>query len=270
MLPTKLSDQDYREYLDERVLSWFKHLIDQDLYSVIINRDFRVEMGTTLSAKSVGYQNWQDLCNVSSKNCDDEVMLKHFFGEHFHEHTKDLYLTYSNKLHRLQRIVFEQCKAVKFVDMLPYNQEFVTYITSYFPIIHPNGEVIAVHSSSIKSYILRFQGHIDKPNLQYDSKLLWSKFTQREQEILFLITNGATQDQISQILNISRSTVSMIIGNQICPKFDIPGANTKILLKEAINAGFYHYMPPSLWKPCIIVLNEELLDDPMFKESPED
>ena len=85
-------------------------------------------------------------------------------------------------------------------------------------------------------------------------------------EILFLITNGATQEQISQILNISRSTVSMIIGNQICPKFNIPGANTKILLKEAINAGFYRHMPPSLWKPCIIVLNEDLLDDPMLKE----
>lgn len=270
MPPTKLSDQDYREYLDNHVLNWFKNLIEQDLYSVIINRDFRVEMGTTLSAKSVGFENAEDLRKVSAKDCDDEVILKHFFGDHYHEHTKDLYATYGRKLHRLQQIVFEQGKVIKLIDMLPYNQEFVSYVTSYFPIFHPNGEVVAIHSSSIKSYILRFQGHIDKPNLQYDSKLLWSKFTRREQEILFLITNGATQEQISQILNISRSTVSMIIGNQICPKFDIPGANTKILLKEAINAGFYRYMPPSLWKPCIIVLNEELLDDPMFKESPED
>ena len=269
MTYSTLGTQEYQKYLDDHVLSWFKYLIDQDLYSVIINRDFRVEMGTTLSAQSVGFETAEDLKNVSSKNCDDEIILKHFFGDHYHEQTQEMYLTYSKKLHRLQQIVFEKCKVIKFIDMLPYNQQFVTYITSYFPIIHPNGEVVAIHSSSIKSYVLRFQGHIDKPNLQYDSKLLWSKFTQREQEVLFLITNGATQEQISQILNISRSTVSMIIGNQICPKFNIPGANTKILLKEAINAGFYRYMPQSLWKPCLIILNEELLDDPTFKESPE-
>lgn len=261
-----LEEQQYNRYLEENVLSWFSHLVDQDLYSVIINRNFEVEMGTTLSAKSVGFEKAEDLRKVSAKNCDDPIMLKHFFGNHYHENTKDLYSTYGRKLHRLQQTVFEQGKAVKLIDMLPYNQEFISYITSYFPIFHPNGEVVAIHSSSVKSYILRFQGHIDKPNLQYDSKLLWSKFTQREQEILFLITNGATQEQISQILNISRSTVSMIIGNQICPKFNIPGANTKILLKEAINAGFYRHMPPSLWKPCIIVLNEDLLDDPMLKE----
>jgi DNA-binding CsgD family transcriptional regulator len=236
----------------------------------LINRNFRVEIGTTLSARSVGYQRAEDLMQVSSKDCDDETMLKHLFGDKYHEQTRNIYHTYGRKLHRLQQIVFEECKAVKFIDMLPYDQQFITYITSYFPIVHPNGEVVAILSSSIKSYVLRFQGHIGKPNLHNKRKLLWSEFSIREQEILFLITNGATQEQISQILNISRSTVSMIIGNQICPKFNIPGANTKILLNEAINAGFYRHMPQSLWKPCLIVLNEDLLDDSMFKESPED
>ena len=46
----------------------------------------------------------------------------------------------------------------------------------------------------------------------------------------------------------------------------LTGTNTKMLMDAAINAGFYLDMPKSLWKPCIIILNEDLLEDPHLKE----
>ena len=149
--------------------------------------------------------------------------------------------------------------------MLPYNNKFISYITTYFPIVHPNGEVVAIQSLSIKSYFFRFQNYIEDQNTSVRKKPFNQQFTNRELEILFLLTNGATQEQVTQILNISRGTVSAIIGNQICPKFSIVGSNTKILVTEAINAGLYRHMPESLWKPCIIVLNEDLLETSMQK-----
>ncbi len=263
---SKIPDKEYREYLDNYIANNFKGLIDKDIYSIIINREFVIEIATNKSAKSVGFNDWHDINSIRYSDYEDKELLKKIFKVNDEKISFDLISNYLKKLFYLQKIVFEQCKVVKFIDMLPYDNKFISYITTYFPLVHPNGEVVAIQSSSIKSYILRFQGHIESPNASLQVKELKHNFTNREMEILFLLTNGATQDQIAQVLNISRGTVSAIIGNQICPKFSIAGANTKILVKEAINAGFYRHMPKTLWKPCIIVLNEELLDDPFFKE----
>lgn len=91
-------------------------------------------------------------------------------------------------------------------------------------------------------------------------------FTQREQEILFLLTYGVTQDQIAQILNVTRGTIANIISKQLCVKFGIQGSNTKILTQAAVNAGIHQKMPRSLIRPCIMILNTEfdesvLIDD---------
>lgn len=262
---SKINQADYQEYMDRYVTSFFKPLVEKDVYSIIINREFCVEIATNQSAISVGCCYQQDLTDISSKDSSEDAFQR-LFGKLYSSTLHDDFVNYAKKIHYLQQIVFERGVVVKFIDMLPYNERFIIYITSYVPVIHPNGEVIAIHSTSIESYILRFQGHLRKPNLEYEKKEFKACFSNRELEVLFLLTNGATQDQIAQILDIARGTVSGLIGNQICPKFNIAGSNTKLLIDAAINAGFYLDMPQSLWKPCVIVLNKELLDDPLLKE----
>lgn len=258
-----LTNKDYNEYLKKYIDSNFKGLVDKDMYSIIINRNHIIEIATNKSKESVGHELTAVICY---KDYENKELLETIFKLEDGKISVDLISNYIKKLYYMQKIVFEQCKIVKFIDMLPYNNKFISYITSYFPIVHPNGEVVAVQSLSIKSYVLRFQGHLDNPNIPVQKKYLNQKFTNRELEFLFLLANGATQEQIAQILNISRGTVSAIIGNQLCPKFSIAGSNTKILVKKAIDAGFYRQMPESLWRPCIIILNEELLDDPILNE----
>lgn len=270
-----LDEQEYQQYL-QQVLEIYRPALRSSSYQVIFDRKHNIVFATDLSGQSVGFPDGKALCGVSFKRAsfdryyEDEELQK-LFKDISIESTRQSILDYSNKLIYLQQLVLTHGKPVKFIDMLPYNNQLVAYLTTYCPLFHPSGEVIAIHSSSIKTYILRFQGHIQHPEIT-DAKNKFTdktttQFTQRELEILFLLSNGASQEQIAQILGIARGTVSAIITNQLCPKFSIPGANTKLLIREAIDGGYYRQMPLSLWKPCLIVLNEELLDDTNFGQN---
>lgn len=247
------------DYFQKKVIPEFNALLDKDIYSVIINRDHQIEICTNKSARSVGLESWKDLAGFSFVGFTDEENFNKIFKESYTSALKDEIYTYTKKLLTLQEIVFNSCKVVQFIDMLPYNNQFLTYVTTYTPIIAPSGNVIAIQSFSIQSYVLRFQGHLSPPNEVIKSEEL-NNFTNRELEILFLLSNGATQDQIAQILNISRGTIAAVVSNQLCPKFNIAGANTRLLTESAIKAGMYKHMPRSLWRPCLIVLNYELHD----------
>jgi DNA-binding NarL/FixJ family response regulator len=155
---------------------------------------------------------------------------------------------------------------VQVIDMLPYGNQYISKMTTYVPIMHNNGEVVAIQASTIETYILRFQGHIDNPNISTYDKNSYEQFSAREREILFLICNGAAQEHIAKILKIARGTVSSIIHHQLCPKFAIDGSNMKELMKKAIQAGMSRTLPEGLWHPCIIVLNRDLLEDPNLNE----
>ena len=246
------------DYLKNKIIPEFKIMIDRDIYSLIINRQHQIEVCTNKSAQSVGLNNWEELAGTCFKEFEDKDKLANIFKESYSTTLKDEIDTYAKKLVTLQEIVFNTYKVVQFIDMLPYNNQFLTYITTYTPVISPDGEVVAIQSFSIQSYVLRFQGHISSPNeVAKPDKL--NNFTNRELEILFLLSNGATQDQIAQILNISRGTIAAVVSNQLCPKFKIAGANTRLLTEAAIKAGLYKHMPQSLWRPCLIVLNYDLL-----------
>ena len=266
MSGAKLNTDEYQHVLTEYIDNYFRPLMDKEIYSLIINRNFEVEIATNHSIKSLGFNDWQQFNQISLKDYNNPEALRMVFGDKYSSENHHVFEFYGKKIHFLQQLVFEQAKVIKFIDMLPYNGQFIIYITTYMPIIHKSGEVIAIHSSSVDSYILRFQGHLRKPNIKNEDKEFKKRFSNRELEILFLLTNGATQDQIAQILNVARTTVSSTIANQICPKFNIAGANTRMLVDAAINAGFYLDMPKSLWKPCIIILNEELLEHLELKE----
>lgn len=252
-------DNNYADYLQNKIIPDFRKIIDKDIYSLIINQNHQIEICTDKSAQSVGLNSWEDLRGFSFANFSDKEAVAKIFKKAYFSILQNEIEPYARKLITLQRIVFESCRVIQFIDMLPYNDQFITYITTYTPLLHPDGTVIAIQSFSIQSYVLRFQGHISDPNSSNQADLK-GKFTNRELEILFLLSNGATQDQIAQILNISRGTISAVVSNQLCPKFNIAGANTKLLTEAAINARMYKNIPESLWRPALIILNHDLSD----------
>lgn len=247
-----LSEQEYREYMDNVVLKCCANIAKREVYADIINRDHQIEFLTNLSARSVGIANRELWQGISFNSYQDENLLKQAFSEFYNEDTREMILFYGKKMLELQKTVFEKCQVISFIDMLPYNNQFVCYLTSYFPLVHSSGEVVAILSSSIRSHLLHFQEHIDELAIEPFA----DELSPRQQEIMFLLANDVSQEQIAQLLNVTRGTISSIITHQLCPKFAILGTNARALSQIARRYGFHRQIPTSLWRPALIVLNE--------------
>lgn len=256
------NEDEYKNYIYEKIIEQYSGLINKNVHSIIIDRNLKIVFASHCSAQSVGFECGDELVGVCFYDYDNPAILKKLFGEAYNEINHEIIVNYGKTLLELQQKVFNECLVVKFIDMMPYNNQFISYITTYFPIVHSSGEVVAILSTSIKSYILRFQGHWERSDYisEYNEKFMdiKDKFSERELEILFLLSNGATQEQIAQILGVTRGTIATAVSNQLCPKFNIAGSNTKLLIRKAIQAGLYRKMPISLWHPCLIILNEDL------------
>ena len=257
----KLSTIEYQNYLQSSIIPNFKPLIEKNIHSYIINRSLQIEIGTHVAAKAFGSASSHDLNWLDFSNYTNDEFLQRLFQQSYTRYGKAWLTFHLKKIVYLQQMVFAKGIMIQFIDMLPYNNQYLSLMTTYTPIIHPNGEVVAIQASTIETYILRFQGHIDNPNISTYDKTFYDQFSTREREILFLICNGASQEHMAKMLKITRGTVSAIIHNQLCPKFGISGSNMKELMKQAIHAGMSRSLPEALWHPCIIVLNRALLDD---------
>ena len=247
-----LNEQEYREYMDNVVLKCCGNIKERDVLSDIINREHRIEFITDFSAQSVGISNGKLWQGISFYSYNDENVLKQVFKEYYSDETREMIHSYGKKMLQLQKLVFEKCQVVSFIDMLPYNNQFVCYLTSYFPLVHPSGEVVAILSSSIRSHLLHFQEHIDELAIEPFA----DELSPRQQEIMFLLANDVSQEQIAQLLNVTRGTISSIITHQLCPKFAIIGTNARVLSQTARKYGFHRQIPATLWRPALIVLNE--------------
>lgn len=248
-----LGEQEYREYMDNVVLKCCGNIIDRNIYADIINRKHEIEFITNLSAQSVGSVHAEFLRGLSFHSYDNEVVLQKVFKEFYNEHTHEMICYYGQKMINLQKTVFNECRIIKFIDMMPYNNQFVCYLTSYFPLVHPDGEVVAILSSSIRSHLLHFQEQIDDLTVERFN----GELSERQLEIMFLLANDVNQEQTAQMLNVTRGTISSIITHQLCPKFAIPGTNARALSQVARKYGFHRQIPLSLWRPALIILNDD-------------
>lgn len=260
---SKLSDEEYLDYMQSIIIPQFKPLLNKDIYSLIINRDFKFEICTDKTAKSSGCSSFEELIGISFTDYAKSEYFERFFKNAYNEETKKDIDEYVQKILKIQMYVFSKQKVISFIDLLPYDGKFISYLTTYTPVFHPNGEVIAIQSFAI---VNRFLGFTEQFNNFEDiigntkKYVNNEKLTIREQEIGFLLCNGASQDQIAQFLCISRNTVAAILRNQLCRKFGIEGSNSKLLLAALYSAGIHRSVPESIQKPRVIILEEELAD----------
>ena len=255
-----LDNETKDRYLQEVVIPNFMVLVKQRVYSVIFDYKFEMIICTNLSAESIGRRDWQDVANISFKDHANEERARGFFKEHYTAEKAIFIHQYARKIFELQNVVFEHKRVVSFVDLLPYDGHFKSYLVTYVPIFHPSGEVVALQSFAVPS---RFFSHQDFLLEMLDDKKAdfcstVDELTTREQEIMFLLANGISQDQMAQILNTSRSTIANIIAKQLCNKFGIAGSNTKLLAKIALQCDYHQKIPHTLCRPYIIVLDEDL------------
>ncbi len=250
------------EFTENVLVPNFMHLINQNIYSVLFDYELKVVVCTNLSARSIGIESWELAKGLSFSNYADSDTAARIFAGHYNEQLMHSLHQYAEKIYEIQKIVFSSRNVISFIDLLPYGGKFTSYLVTYVPILHPSGEVIAIQSFAIQS---RFFSHQDYLQVIIDQNkelkyLHHDKLSLREHEIMFLLANGINQDQCAQILKVSRSTIGNIIANQLCPKFGIPGSNTKLLSQMALKHEYHQLIPSSLYRPYIVVLDEVLAE----------
>lgn len=242
-------------FLNEYINNNFIQLLDLPIYSCLYDQSFKLVICTNQSAKSLGYESWNNVVGISYQDDSCHMLARAIFGLSYSEKHIDSINKYAAMILGFQKDVFLNKRVISFFDLLPYNNQFNTYLVTYVPIINKAGEVVAVQSHAIESKFFGFQEHF---YTLYDSGDTRNNFpdkidlTRREEEIMFLLANGLNQEQVAQTLQISRSTIATIIATKLCVKFNIPGSNTGYLTKLAMERGYFQYIPSSLFKPFVV------------------
>ena len=248
------------QFLNEYISSNFIQLLDLPIYSCLYDRSYKLVICTKHSAKSLGYESWENAVGISYEDDSCHVLAKAVFGSSYTSEHEESINKYAGMILDFQKDVFQNKRAISFFDLLPYNNQFNTFLVTYVPIINKAGEVVAIQSHAIESKFFGFQEHF---YTLYDSGDVKNNFsdkielTRREEEVLFLLANGLNQEQIAQTLQTSRSTIATIIATKLCVKFNIPGSNTGYLTKLAMERGYFQYIPSSLFKPFVVPMIKE-------------
>lgn len=254
---TKLSTAEKHSYLQEVILPSFAPAINQPIFSCLFDENLEIVICTNQSANSIGLANWQEAVGKGYK--DTPSLAKKICGDKYTAENQDEIHKYAATILQIQHKVFQNKQVVSFFDLLPYNGTFKSYLVTYTPIFHANGEVIALQSFAHESKFFGFQEHF----FQLASDPLTKKYrteknlSRRETEVMFLLANGLTQEHIAKTLGLSRSSIAAVIANQLSEKFNIPGANTQLLSKIAIEAGYFEQIPESLYRPFVVSLLPE-------------
>lgn len=177
-----------------------------------------------------------------------------------------------NTLRRLLEILIEEKIPLSYINFMPYGHTRKPFLETALPIFGDNLDVIGVKVITTE-YSLYGQNEYFSELCKVSSEHAESispnniplqktkiNLADRQYEIVYLLANGFTQSEVAQILNISRGSVANIVSEQICPKFKIAGSSTKLLIDKAITLGLNKTMPSSLYKPFIIVLNNEITE----------
>lgn len=267
-----LTDLEKQLYTEKVIIPNFMHLVDQKIYSVIFDYKYEIVVCTNHSAQSIGIDSWMGVVGLSFKNYASYELAATIFDVKPNDKLMELICQYAKKIYEIQQNIFNTKNVISFVDLLPYNGKFKSFLVTYVPILHPSGEVVAIQSFSIQSKFFSHQDYLQRQLLPEEDKKLdryakIDKLTPREHEIMFLLANGINQEQIAQILKVSRSTVANIIANQLCIKFGIPGSNTKLLAQTALKHEYHQKVPHNLYQPCVIILDEDLAQELSYLRS---
>ncbi len=72
------------------------------------------------------------------------------------------------------------------------------------------------------------------------------QLTTLEEKVVTLLVSGFSLTDIANILNLSRSYISKIIGSNLCPKFSVVNESSKFLLETLVNMNFNCFISPSI------------------------
>lgn len=254
----RLDNQEADEYIRDIILPYFNSGIKARMYSTIIDYNYKVIAATDASARSIGLESAEQTFGASYKYYSRVDTANWYFGQFYNAKTADLIHRYARMIFRIQQYVFKHATPASYIDYLPYDKGINSYLVTFSPIFDNGQNVIAIQSIAVSHCQHAYSGYLGKIIDSHTLEAPDIKLSVREEEVLYLLLSGMTQEQIATILNIKRPTVAAIIRNQLFPKFSIPAGNTKLIVDYARAIGFPKTIPQSLWYPSIIIHDANL------------
>ncbi len=260
-----LTEQEKLEYLQNVVIPVYEPLNNTECCVVILN--FKSQLAWVSKVMSAyleggGYEDEKHLNKLSPSEIPSD------FAEKFckaHNVSVEMVADVMQQANALIRKVIETKDVVNFVVLLPLHKSLHGYARTAVPIIHPNGEVVGVNVTTYGYSFFGIQEFIDiLHDNKYESKSYYHEqdkthtinrgLSPRQKEILFLVGQGLSQDYAAKILGIKRGTLSKIITDQICPKFNIFPPHYLTLLEAIKKEGLDRHIPESFWQSRVIEL----------------
>lgn len=251
-----LSIAEKNQYIENVLVPNFQRIVKHNVHASIFDYDLKLKICTDISAQSLGFGSWKDIEDISYLDYNNSEIMEKVFGKFYSEQNKPMLASHAQRIVQLQKHTLATGTIIYFIDLLPYNNIFTSFMVTILPMYHDSGEIIALQILSIENKFFNYQDYLNNGGI-FKLKTSLVKLTEREDEVIFLLANSITQEKIGQLLKISRSTVASCI-NQLCLKFDIAGSNTKLLSELATQYGYHTNVPKSLWKPNIIILDEAI------------
>jgi len=256
----QFNHQEADQYIQEVVRPYFQTCAAAPMYAFVMDFRYETVMATNKTAHSVGLTHWDETIGTSYKYYSRLDLVTWYFGKRYNPKTATAIHHYARKIFRIQQYVFKTGHPASFIDSLPYDKGIQSYLVTYIPVFNASGIVIAIQSVAFDYRLAGYHEYIQ--NILEQKKFVVNisklKLSKREDEVLFLLTCGMTQEKIGEILEIKRDTVATIIKHQLCVKFSLPEVNTKLLVETALSYGFPFSIPESLWCPSVVILEEKL------------
>lgn len=249
------------KYLQNIVLPYFETYRKSNIDICIFNLNGDLLNCSELAAKNVGLTRLE-IIGRNYKNIDADTIKQVCYCRN--KMDIELISQIFKLISELQQIVINEQRMINYIDFIPYKSYSMIEMVTLLPILEPTGQVIAIQSTSSRNYL--FGNAIDcinsYPNTTNKLRPLRSKkpelnISPRQHEIIFLLSYGINQVDISNLLEVSRGTISKII-ERLCNRFEIEGINTSKLLEKTKNTKLHESLPESLIKPHIIILDNEI------------
>jgi len=250
------------QYLNDVVLPYFSGFIHQNVDMGLFTPDGIIIGCTAKGAENVGLK-VDEVIGLSYETLDINIIKK--ICKLTVHNVSDIVALFQ-KLWKLNKIVIQEKRIISYIDVIPYKMHYSATLVTHTPIFNPtNGEVVATQTIGTTYHLYGIVDYINKLNNEENQELSTLtvpennfNLTPRQHEVLFLLLIGLSQSEIATVLGIVRGTISTIITHQLCHKFEITNGSTKSLLIKARKYDLHKYVPQSLYKPQVIVLDNDI------------
>lgn len=235
---------DYKDpngFLTNVVIPYLSGSKGKPMRSVCRNLAGEIIFATDLFAKVFNYNSSED---ILGKKLSDVHWFK---NEDYHQLQEDIRLK-----------IIKTGKALLYINFYGLEKGLGSRSIYQHPIFMPNGEIVAT-ALVVKQFTwfnpVACFNKITNSNADSSIKIdheisekLITTLSEREYEILFLLSIGLTQDEVAIFMSMSRSNITKLINRSICPMLQKFNLTPQSIINHAFLA------PTTLARPRIVII----------------